>query len=319
MNVLRMYVKETIFAILFVGIHLLTFLWWYRVMPLVTAGEFQKYQQFIPPVLLLVLCVLLFSFGALFGSRGVYVPMLATLAAPFLFVPQSMIARGLGIGAVLLVLFALHRIYQETNLSLGFSTSKSLRTGLPLYFTALALLITVFFLNHVNEETALSSLLPKPLFNTTLRILAKPLASSFGLPSLDSTKTIDETLDEIVKSQLESEHIAISAIPAKELVKLITTQRNELASNFNLQLTGKEKIEDVFYTAISSRLEDLVGPYRGYIPAASAIAFFFAFKAFTFPLYFVTLISAVFMVKFLLLIGVLRREKQTIDVERIVL
>ena len=71
--------------------------------------------------------------------------------------------------------------------------------------------------------------------------------------------------------------------------------------------------------AIIERLEDLLGPFVQYLPLLSAFAFFFAFKALTFPLYFMSVALTAGLIRALRMATIITIESQQIEVERLTL
>ncbi len=290
-------------------------------MPLVVDGKFDNYGHFLWPVTGLVISATLFSFSALFIKNKwiLYSAVIISATAPYLFIETSGIVVGALLANGFLIFTAAHRVQKESELSLGFSLTKFLKTGLPLYFTIASLIVSVFFLSHLNEEKAIASLLPKPALDTVLKSFSGPLQSLVGLPELNLQGTLEEALLSLAEEQLKSQGIALSQIPKAELNRLIADQRKELEKNLGVKLGNKEKVSDILHKTITNRIEDLLGPYKKYLPYASALTFFFAFKTLTLPLYYGTLLITFLLIKLLLAIKILRSEKQQIEVDRLTL
>ena len=262
-----------------------------------------------------------FSLGAIFikNTKIIYGTAAISISAPFLFVPATQTAIAvLGLCLIIAVL-AVKRIRNEFYFSLGFSVSKILKSGLPLFFTASALIIATFQLSAVSEEKAISAFLPKSTFDTVLKFMGKPLEDITGLPLSNSGATVDEVLTKVIRDGLEGQGISLSQVAESELKRLVSLQRNQLAKNFGISVTGGEKIGDVFYTSISTRLGELLGPYKSYLPYVSAAAFFFAFKAFTLPLYYFSMLITYVLIRLLIATNILRVEKEQMEVERLTL
>lgn len=309
-------------GILSAGSSLAVFWFWLEAVPLIIAGEFRAYTSFIMPIAGLIFAASFFALAAIFikSRRVIYPAAVIGMAAPYLLAPATNTVIGSLAASVLLIVFAVHRLRKEFTLSLGFSVSKTVKAGLPLYFTVASLIVSVFYLVSLPEEKAVSALLPRSAFDVTLQSLSGPLKSLTGFPiTLRPEATVDETLFELARDQLKSRGIPVAQLPKTELGKILSAQRLELEKQYGIKLGGQEKIADVFYNALASRLAELPGPYRQYLPLASALAFFFAFKALTFPLYYVTLLILYFLIKLLVLTKILKTERQEITVERLTL
>ena len=314
-------IKEIVLAILVAALNIAVFWFWFKAAPLIAEGEFQNYSSFIVPAGGLILSASLFSLVTLFTQNKwlAYASAIIAIGAPYLLVKATALILGINLASVALIILAVHRIRKEYSLSLGFSLSKTTKTGLPIYFTTASLIISVFYFGNVTEEKALSSILPKPVLNLALKNLAGPLESLSGLPSLNPDVTVDEALLKLAEKQLQDQGVNISQFPRPELLRMLASQRNELAKNFGIKLGGREKLGDVLYNTISQRIEELLGPYKKYLPAASAIAFFLAFKTFTIPLYYLTTLVTFLLIKIMVRGRILKSEKQQIEVEKLTL
>ena len=73
------------------------------------------------------------------------------------------------------------------------------------------------------------------------------------------------------------------------------------------------------HRAVIERLEDVLGPFVQFLPLISALAFFFAFKAFTFPLYLVSVAATALLIRGLRMATIVRSAPRQITVERLTL
>lgn len=313
--------KELILGILVAASGIAAFWLWHDALPLIVSGEFASFLRFLAPILVLSLAAALFGLASVLTKDGLFIYAVAAMVAsvPYLFTP----ARGIVLGAVavsiFLMLSAVHRARKDFTLSLGFSLSKTFRAGVPLYFTFASLIIAIFYLSLLNEETAIPALFPRATLNFTLNRLSEPLSSITGVPKISTDATVDEVLTDLFKEQLKSQGIAFTQIPAEELNLALARERLALQEQYGIKLTGQEKVGDVFYDAITARLQDLLGPYKRYLPLASAIAFFFAFKAVTFPLYYLGLFMGFLLLKGMIASKIIISQKTPIEVERLTL
>lgn len=264
-----------------------------------------------------MIAAILFGFSAIFiKARWLrYGVGMVSVGAPYFFITADPATLWAIAASIIFGAFAVYRLGKEHLLSFGFSLTKIFRAGIPLYFTITSLILAAFFFSMLNEERAVNSLLPRSAFDASIKALTKWL----GLPGegVGPDTTINEIVLVSIKDQLKSQGIDLSKIPRAEFDRLITAQRQELARQYGLKLTGEERVSDVLYNAIAGRIRDLVGPYAYLLPVASALAFFFAFKALTFPLYYLALLVGYLMMRIMAGVGVLKLEKQAIVVERL--
>lgn len=311
--------KEVVAGILFVGSSIATFWLWHKVTPAIVSGELTTYTFFILPVAGLVGTAVLFAFAATFIKNHAIAigAILIGIGAPYFFVPATRVVVGAFVVSVLLVLYAIHRVHREYILSLGFSLSKILNAGLPIYFTVAALIVSVFYSFLVDQEKAISILLPKPALNFTLKALAGPIQQFTGIPKIDPNETVNDLLDALIQSQLQAKGFSISQVsPA-----ILNQQRHGyllgLSENYKIKLTGKERVGDVLYTTITERAETLLGPYKSYLPAISVVGFFLAFKTLTWPLFYISLFILAGLVRLMTALQLLKKEKLQIEVEKL--
>lgn len=288
---------------------------------MVAERNFTDYLNFALPIGGLVVTAILFSLTTLFVKNPwiIYTAGTVGIGAPFFFVEARSVTVGVLIFSILLILLAVRRIRKDFKMSIGFGLHKTLKTGLPLFFSVSSLLVATYYLSVLTEEKAVSSLLPKPAFDVTFRALEEPLSGLIGLPIKNGDSTIDEVLSELLEDKLKSQGVSLSQVAQSELKRLVKTQRQDLSKNFGLELSGNEKISDVFYNLISVRIQDLLGPYKSYIPYVSAISIFLAFKTFTLPLYYFSLLITFLLIRLMIATNMLKVEKTSIEVEKLTL
>ncbi|MBI2640940.1 MAG: hypothetical protein HYW91_03615 [Candidatus Sungbacteria bacterium] len=313
--------KEIILTVVYVAVSVASFWLWFDAIPSIAAGELQSYLNFVIPVLGLLFSASLFSLTALFirEAKIVYPAIVIGVSAPyFLTTASGFTLSALAVSALLAAL-ALYRIRKEYALSPGFSITKFLKSGLPLYLTVLSIVISTFYLAGINDKNAVSTLLPRPALDFTLRALSGPLGSVAGLPEINPEATVDDLLKELLSDSLKTQGVELSKIPQSEISRLLRTQRDEFSSKYGIKLEGDEKVGDFLYKTVTGKAEDLLGPYKNYLPYASAVAFFLALKALTIPLYYMALLSAFLLIKLLVFSRIVRSEKVSLEVERLTL
>ena len=182
-----------------------------------------------------------------------------------------------------------------------------------------SLLISLFYFNQADERKVFSLLFPRPVFDFTIRSFSGGLHTLTGFPRLVPEQTVDEVLKEMLKDQFASQGISRDAIPQKELNRLLDIQRAEFMKNFETKLGGQEKIGTVFYAAVSDRIKNILGEHQRYLALGSAVVFFLTFKTITLPLYFISVFLTFLLMKLLILAKVIRKEKEPVEVERLIL
>lgn len=312
--------KEIALGILAFGIPLVTFWTWYKTLPLFIEGEYRDYVWLLMPILGLVISGSLFSLVGIFIRQKAlaYAFPVLSILIPFFFLTVTPTVFGASIIAGLLTAYAVYRMRKEFDYSLGFSVSKIARAGLPVYFSVVALLVATFYLSGLNKERALSAFVPRPLIEFFLEKMSGKNGLFSDVPPVDAQTTVDELIVKMAERELKAKGISVSSLPPGELSNLIAIQRDNLSAQFDVTLKGDEKIGEAFYAAITAKVEDFFGPYRDFLPVAAAIIFFLAFKAFTWPLYFLAMLLTYALIKLLVLMGVVRKEKVTIEVEKLV-
>lgn len=314
-------VSEIVLALLSSVAGIGVFWWWQKTVPLIIAGKFLTYTQFIPPAVGLIILATLFSLATLFIKNPwiMYASLLIGVGAPYFLMPISyQVAAGFAATQALTAL-AIRRIRTEYDLTLSFVAARILKTGLPLYFTITSVIVSFFYFTTITEDMAITSLFPRSVFALAVKTLSGPLQTLTGLPAIQSDTTVDEFLVGIVREQFSSHGEKIPRINSQEFTALLGKQREQFRAKFGITFAGKERVVDLLYNAIITRFQELLGPYRLYVPFVSTFAFFFAFKAFTFPLYFLTLFFIFLLIKLLVAAKILKREIRHIDVEKLTL
>lgn len=92
-----------------------------------------------------------------------------------------------------------------------------------------------------------------------------------------------------------------------------------IENQIGFEIPDREQAAEVLYRATVTQFKALLGPYQDFLPLASAIIFFFAFKAFTIPLYYLTLITGFLLIKLALWGKIVKKEVFEVQAERIIL
>lgn len=314
-------VKEVILAVVSMCAIIGSFLLWRTTAHLMAEQAFNSYNQFIASVGFLVIASSLFGISAIFirNPKMVYTSLGISVIVPFFFIPATNLGYVTVGVCLLLTLFAVRRIRKEFGLSFGFSVASLFKTAIPLFLTVCGVIISLFYLNDIQNKDAIQAIFPRPAFNISIRALGGPLRSITGNESFTPDETVDQFFLELAKKQLADRGIKISQVPPAELNRLLVQQRTEIARSYGIKLTGHELLGDVFYTTIIERVNDLLGPYRVYAPYASAVTFFLAFKTLSVFLYLVVVAVAFLIIKLMIMMKLVVRKKEQVEVDRLIL
>ena len=313
--------KEIVLAVISTCAIVASFFLWRSTTQVIAEEAFNSYGQFIASIGSLVAAATLLGIAAIFvrNSWVIYVSAILGIAIPFSFVsgnPLVLIVMGL---CVILAVFAIRRIRKDFSLSFGFTVATAFKSGIPLFLTVYGIIISLFYLNDVQKKDAIRAIFPRTVFNVSIRALGGPLRSLTDNEKFTPDETVDQFLQGLVKKQLADRGIQIDQVAGKELQRLLAQQRGEIAKSYGIKLAGNEKLGDVFYTTIIERISDLLGPYRVYVPYASAVTFFLAFKTLSFFVYMIVLGVAFLLIKLMIILGIVIRKKEQIEVERVAL
>ncbi|MBU6414813.1 hypothetical protein KGQ34_01025 [Patescibacteria group bacterium] len=283
-----------------------------------SAGSLGNYYIFSLPVIGLILFAICFSLASIFIERRVmlYPAALITVIAQYFFIKSTGVALG-GLGVTLLLYwFAILQIKNEVAVSLSFSLRKYLRSGLPIFFTASALMFSVFYftLSLHSANDYISSLVPKGLFAASLSILQNPIQGL--IPGFNPNLTIDEILMSAVQSQAGGK-INVTALPPQEKKAILRQGYDQIEKQFGIRVSGKEKGIDVLYRLANQKIGEFAGPYKQYIPFVAAFGVFLTVKILAWPLYWTTILLSFILVKALVAARFFKREKTQIEVERL--
>lgn len=309
--------KEIVFGILLAALHVLVFWLWRAVMPLLVSHTYERYAPFILAFGSLVIAAMAFSLAAIIVKKKevMYPAVAASMIVPFLYVQASASVVVLLMACVLLGLFAARRMRNEFSFSAGFSLSRIFRAGLPYYFTALSLILSLYYFIELGHVESISDVLPESAFRMTFQVIGGPLKAVTGV-DMRTNATVDDFLEDIIKEQIKKQGLPLSEVSPAQMKQLIALQREELAARYHVKLTGKENLSDAFRTTVAERIGDILGPYQAYLPYATTIAFFLGMKTFTLPLYFIALGLTFFLIKLLVWGKIIALKKMQIEVER---
>lgn len=281
----------------------------------ISAGEFKQASFYSLPVIALFIFAVLFSLACAFIQSKLIRRSTAALAlaSNYILIPfnpgilWAVGASGLG------AWYASEQIANEQAASNFFSARKILKSGLPVFFTSLAIVLAVFYFS-VSGQGLSASLIPRSLFDAAIPLLREPLQQI--LPGFRADASVDQLLLAFVASQAGKE-LDVAKLPPAEKEALLRQGRQALTQQFGINLTGKEKSADVLYELANAQVAKLAGPFQKYLPVIAVVGFFLAIKTLTFPVYWLTLILVFLVVRLLVAINVLKEKTAIIEVSRI--
>ncbi len=323
--------KELLLSLVTVVIGFFAFWLWQEAMPLFQSGVLNNATSFAAPAVALMLAGSLFFISSALITHGGLrnaVALLTVMPAFFLAGNWQTVLLGSSPMLVfvpvtgLLALFAVRRMHREHMLSLGFSTPKIAKAGLPIFFTVASIIASWFYFQTIqmaDRQKATAVLVPKTVTDIVIRVLAEPLKASTGLPEIRADMTVDELLTAGIRQELKKSGVVLSKTSEQGLTELLAHQRDAFAKQYGITLTGSERVGDVMHRAVIERLELALGPFVQFLPLISALAFFFAFKAFTFPLSLASVAVSALLLYVLRMATIVKSERRQIDVERLTL
>lgn len=294
---------------------------WNDTIPTFIEGEYKSAQQLLVPAVLLVIAGISYAIAALFIERRglLYLSVYAAMGAPYLLIPATTPVLVALAASMLLGNFATNEIRREKFLSLGFSAYKFLKSGLPIYYTIASITVSFFFISHINEGNAINTLLPSPAIEFLLDKASGPLEPYTGIPRIDPKMTVDDLLRAVTVKQLKERNIGPADISEPEMERLILEQRRAIEEQYSVVLDGRATIPETLQQNINLSTNKFLSPLRAYFPIASAVVFFFTFKALTLPIYYFTIFLVYGIIRLLIKAGIVTKQEVTITVERLMI
>jgi len=307
-----MNLKELIIAVLVVVSGVLNAYLWKQ---LIFSGSYSDLALFSLPIASLFLFVVSFAMLAMLGENvllGLFAVIAAFIGSFFFVKASTAVLSGLLLTLVI-ALWAFRGIRKEAKSQNIPQMNRVLRQGLPLFFTAVAVMISVFYFSGIAISEP-QTFVPKAAFELTIPYLEGVLQNI--LPGFKASLSVNELLRKNAEEQLEGE-LGLKSVPEEQLKKLVEEQRRALEQGLGLKISGEERAGDLIYSLANQKAEDFLGPYKRYIPYLSAFGFFLAIKVLTFPLYLISLALVWLTVKLLLAFEFIKRETVSVEVEKL--
>lgn len=178
--------------------------------------------------------------------------------------------------AFFLILSGLERIASDSQSNIKFNISRSVRTGKAMLVLAFSIVITSQYYVSVKDTNRINTVPKFEVGDAVSQILPRLY------PELKDNKESDLTVDEFIREMskensdgllesilgsqnLDEKKIGVSKdqiakIVANEEEKILIEQRKSFSQIAGVNLTGQEKISDVFSEMINNRINTLFSP-----------------------------------------------------------
>ncbi len=252
------------------------------------------YQAFYLAASLFIVFTLLFAFSALFAKSGAvaYSASLVPFGTAIFFLPKTLETLAVLLIACVFGILSCWLIRNETETNISSHTHRPLRVGLPMFFTAAAILVSLFYYIGAKEDQYLV-LIPKKAFDLVLPYIVGPLVR---LPleqatTFDPNERVDALLEKLLKAQAAADGGNGEPVvsPPETRQYYIEAQRTILSDQLGVKLNGDEHIGDVFYDLINEKALALAGPYVRFMGVLLAASLFFGLKAASILVYWLTI------------------------------
>ena len=175
-------------------------------------------------------------------------------------------AIGLGLILIFSALSFLPAILvkRENRLRLSSSVIPSLRKGIPLFLTFLAIFIAIS-VSLERSTVSFEDIIGRDLFDTGFRFFRTwtNRTDLLPFPIPDPDRTVDEAiLDSIFNSPGQSD--LATAIPSQEIDEILRQSRRELSEALGVEVRGDMKVGDVLYPYSVSEAEKTFEPLKNY-------------------------------------------------------
>ena len=311
-------IKEIAFFVISGSLFVLQAYFWKE---LITGGISKQPADYVLPIIATIGFAVIFALTATLATArwlGWLIFPVASIAA-VLFVPLWL---GSYIAALLIALALIYALYSTSSAhanSIKFNQSTVIKAGLSGTFTAIAFLMSFYYLNI--QLTKPVSIIPSGLIESivsfTSGIFGQGLQNQLGLPAETETLAGEgggglsfEGLPSEIKNLIPSNLFEIfsgSKTPAPSQNTKTKTSPEKQSLNFNQQIAD----------TIKTQIDKLVEPYKPFIPYVFTVFFFLSIRGLMFVLtWFITPLAAIIL-KFLIALGIVRKEVVQIEAERV--
>jgi hypothetical protein len=281
--------------------------------------------SYVVPIACMAAFAVFFSLSAMLCSKKwiAWVLLAASSFGAIGFVPLWQASFAAAVLVYLSLMYSFHAINSSYTHSTTFHASAAMRAGLSSLFTGLVFVVSFYYLQA--NILRPPGIIPQELINRAVSlaggIVDQQIEGQVG--------KLEEQIQEGIGNQLP-QGLSLQALPP-ELLRMIPQELLRLipglgGSQGNISQTppkGTNKLIDTqglakqAAEAIQQRIDAIIGPYKPFIPYVFTAFFFLTAKGLTFFLQWLTLPAGSLVLKFFATVGIVKREKVLIEVERI--
>jgi len=265
---------------------------------------------YVLPGVAMVVFVILFSIVAmLVSSRWVsFIFFLLMSLGAVSFIPPWQASYVAATLIFFVLLYAFHAIRSSYLDSATFHAASAIKHGLSATFTAVILLASFYYLQA--QIVRPPEIVPTGLIDRITESVSSFTEEKFQ----DGLGVVEQQAEQKLEEQ---------GIPVKKILSTIkgflqnAQDKNGVEQLSSAVIGLKDSSQEKLSSAIRTRIENIIEPYRPFIPYVFTLLFFFVLKGITFILYWITIPLALITLKFLVTIGIVQRKKVPIEVERV--
>lgn len=331
--------KEVVLAAIFTSVGLLS---WLSLFVIFYGGQKHLNTAIISVAFFLFFGALYSLLSFLAKTKKIIIPSIAIVS----FVPLFIFGWNIYMFCGLLIFFGclsfglwMTRTEKEV-FSLRIRPLLILRKNMGIFFLATSLVISLVF--YLSPSSVFKLEIPRPLFDGILKEFAPIIAMQF--PGINMEMTVDEffmaqllfyetqpqyaiesggnVIDLFQNSAFAEISKLTKSSNLKYLNNLLSRNKFILEENkksfynvFGNQASGNEKIKDVIYRFVNSKLLALSKPYQNYISLGFVFVVFLALQTLTLPFNLIAGFLAWVLFKLLLAVKFVRIEKQMVERE----
>lgn len=268
-------------SIIFGAIAILTgILFWFFFYDAITLGSVEALASTYA-IIFLTIHLVAVSILLLFADRPrlLFLPYMLGMIPLFYFFGSSLVILPAYVLLFVAAFISYSRIRLELKSRITFHIPILLRQGLPTLLTAFSLACAMGYYvetTHAPERITIRDIVPQSSFTHVFQNTA-PVLSHTILPGFEQ----NDTIDSYTEKQLRVNGIDLEQFSHEERLRVLKEARIHLFSK--MELTGKEKLADVFYDIVAARSEQFLDSYQRFVPLALAIGFFLFLRTVALP------------------------------------
>jgi len=268
-------------SIIFSAIAILAgILFWFFFYDAITLGAVEALASTYA-IIVLTVHVVAVSILLLFADRprALFLSYLVGMIPLFYFFGSSLVIMAAYVLLFVAAFISYNRVKLELKSRITFHVPILLRQGLPTLLTAFSLACAMGYYvetTRAPERITIRDLVPQSFFTNIFQNTA-PFLSHTILPGFEQ----NDTIDSYTEKQLRANGIDLGQFSHEERSRVLKEARVRLFSQ--MELTGKEKLADVFYDIVAARSEQFLDSYQRFVPLALAIGFFLFLRTVALP------------------------------------